>query len=125
MAKTILLLRGCYYVFFYLALPVWTDVVVVVSGSSAPVAAAGCGRARDPLLLRAARGEVVERFPVWMMRQAGRHMLAYQNLAVRYPTFRQRSETPDISRTISLQPLERCKFSFFFNKILNFFFVLN
>lgn len=29
---------------------------------------------QDPLLLRAARGEVVEAVPVWMMRQAGRHI---------------------------------------------------
>ena len=29
---------------------------------------------QDPLLLRAARGEKVESVPVWMMRQAGRHM---------------------------------------------------
>eukprot|EP00536_Pseudo-nitzschia_multiseries_P009625 jgi/Psemu1/319672/estExt_fgenesh1_pm.C_2730002 len=61
----------------------------------------------EPLLLRAARGENVERTPVWMMRQAGRHMQAYRNLLNQYPTFRQRSETPDVSMEISLQPLER------------------
>ena len=32
---------------------------------------------QDPLLLRAARGEVVESVPVWMMRQAGRHIKVF------------------------------------------------
>jgi len=57
-----------------------------------------------PLLVRAARGEPVERTPVWMMRQAGRHMHAYRDLCAFHPTFRERSETASLSTTISLQP---------------------
>ena len=34
---------------------------------------------QDPLLLRAARGEVVESVPVWMMRQAGRHIKVFSD----------------------------------------------
>ena len=37
---------------------------------------------QDPLLLRAARGEEVERVPVWMMRQAGRHMQSYRDVSL-------------------------------------------
>lgn len=58
----------------------------------------------DPLLLRAARGEDVERVPVWMMRQAGRHMQIYRDLVKNHPTFRERSENPDLATEISLQP---------------------
>jgi uroporphyrinogen decarboxylase len=58
----------------------------------------------EPLLLRAARGEQVERPPVWMMRQAGRYMKAYRDLREKYPSFRQRSEIPDVAIEVSLQP---------------------
>ena len=57
-----------------------------------------------PLLLRAVRGEEVERPPVWMMRQAGRYMKSYQELCKKYPSFRERSEIPELSIEISLQP---------------------
>jgi uroporphyrinogen decarboxylase len=59
-----------------------------------------------PLLLRAARGEPVERPPVWMMRQAGRYMKVYRDLRDRHPGFRERSENPDLSYEISMQPFE-------------------
>ena len=71
--------------------------------SSASDAAAGT---QAPLLVRAARGEKVEKTPVWMMRQAGRHMKVYRDLVSEYPTFRERSETPEVSKAVSLQPWE-------------------
>ncbi len=57
-----------------------------------------------PLLLRAARGETLERPPVWMMRQAGRYMKAYRDLREKYPSFRERSEIPEVAIQVSLQP---------------------
>lgn len=73
---------------------------------AAASAALGLKMEEDPLLLRAARGEKVEYTPVWMMRQAGRHMQVYRDLVKKYPTFRERSEIPEISTEISLQPWE-------------------
>ncbi|MFB2969138.1 uroporphyrinogen decarboxylase [Aerosakkonema sp. BLCC-F183] len=57
-----------------------------------------------PYLLRAARGEVLDRPPVWMMRQAGRYMKVYRDLRDKYPSFRDRSENPELAIEISLQP---------------------
>mmetsp|Transcript_11109 Transcript_11109/g.20358 ORF Transcript_11109/g.20358 Transcript_11109/m.20358 type:complete len:392 (-) Transcript_11109:22-1197(-) len=62
------------------------------------------GNAVDPLLIRAARGEKTERVPVWMMRQAGRHIKEYRDLCKKYPTFRERSEIPEVAVEVSLQP---------------------
>lgn len=63
----------------------------------------------DPLLIRAARGERTERTPVWMMRQAGRHIKEYRDLCKKYPTFRERSEIPEVAVEVSLQPWRNYK----------------
>ncbi|XVF18655.1 hypothetical protein REPUB_Repub11eG0041500 [Reevesia pubescens] len=60
----------------------------------------------DPLLVKAARGDAVNRPPAWMMRQAGRYMAVYRKLAEKHPSFRERSETTDLIVEISLQPWE-------------------
>lgn len=59
--------------------------------------------ASDPLLLRTARGERVERTPVWLMRQAGRYMADFRKFSDKIP-FRERSETSSIAVELSLQP---------------------
>ena len=63
----------------------------------------------SPLLLRTALGEKVERPPVWMMRQAGRYMKIYRDLRDKYPSFRERSENPELSHEISMQPFHAFK----------------
>lgn len=54
------------------------------------------------ILIRAARGEVTERTPVWLMRQAGRYMAAFRAYSTKYG-FRERSETPEMAIELSLQ----------------------
>jgi uroporphyrinogen decarboxylase len=60
----------------------------------------------NDLLLRAARGERTERPPVWLMRQAGRHLPEYRRLRAEY-SFREAIEDPEVAAEITLQPWER------------------
>ena len=59
---------------------------------------------KNDRFLRALSRQPVDRTPVWMMRQAGRHMQVYRDLVKEYPTFRQRSEIAEVATEISLQP---------------------
>lgn len=81
-----------------------TTVVNSAVDESVSTGSSSGAATQDPLLIRAARGEKVERTPVWMMRQAGRHIQEYRDLCKKYPTFRQRSEIPEVAVEVSLQP---------------------
>ncbi len=63
---------------------------------------------KNDLILKALRGEEVERPPVWMMRQAGRYLPEYMKLREKY-TFFERVETPDLATEITMQPIRRFK----------------
>ena len=49
------------------------------------------------LLVRAFKGESVERTPVWLMRQAGRYMKDFRVYSEKYGLPRERSETTEIA----------------------------
>ena len=61
---------------------------------------------KQKLLLRALRGESVERTPVWLMRQAGRVLPEYRALKEEHGFIKMVS-TPELAAQVTLQPIER------------------
>ncbi|HET8605586.1 MAG TPA: uroporphyrinogen decarboxylase family protein, partial [Gaiellaceae bacterium] len=59
-----------------------------------------------PLLVRAARREMVERTPVWFMRQAGRSLPEYREIRRRHTLFEIVAQ-PELCAEVTLQPVRR------------------
>ena len=60
----------------------------------------------EPLLVRAARREEVERTPVWFMRQAGRSLPEYRAIREQHAFF-DVAHTPELCAEVTLQPVRR------------------
>ncbi|MDZ7799221.1 MAG: uroporphyrinogen decarboxylase [Trueperaceae bacterium] len=60
----------------------------------------------NDLFLRAVRGEDTERAPIWLMRQAGRHLPEYRALKERH-AFWELARTPELAAEVTLQPVRR------------------
>ncbi|CAB4709465.1 MAG: uroporphyrinogen decarboxylase [Actinobacteria bacterium] len=60
----------------------------------------------DPLLVRTARREVVERTPVWFMRQAGRSLPEYRAIREKHAFF-EVNRSAELTAEVTLQPVRR------------------
>ena len=61
---------------------------------------------QNDLLLRAAKGEKVERIPVWLMRQAGRILPEYRAVRASLSGFKELVETPERAAEVTIQPVD-------------------
>jgi uroporphyrinogen decarboxylase len=61
---------------------------------------------QNDLILRAARGENIERYPVWLMRQAGRILPEYRAVRSKLSGFKELVETPEFAAEVTIQPVD-------------------
>ncbi|MFC5412345.1 uroporphyrinogen decarboxylase [Larkinella bovis] len=61
---------------------------------------------QNDLLLRAARGENVERVPIWLMRQAGRILAEYRAVREKAGSFINLATTPELAAEVTIQPVD-------------------
>ena len=60
----------------------------------------------NDLYLRASRGEKIERYPVWLMRQAGRILPEYRAVRASVSGFKELAETPKLAAEVTVQPVD-------------------
>jgi uroporphyrinogen decarboxylase len=58
-------------------------------------------------MIRALKGEVLERPPFWLMRQAGRYLPEYREVRKQSKNFLNFCYSPDLAVEVTLQPLRR------------------
>jgi uroporphyrinogen decarboxylase len=61
---------------------------------------------KNDLLLRAAKGEQVERPPVWLMRQAGRFLSEYRAVRAKAGSFKAMIANPEHAAEVTIQPVD-------------------
>lgn len=61
---------------------------------------------QNDLLLRAARGQAVERVPVWTMRQAGRILKEYRKVREKAGSFIALAKNPEMAAEVTIQPVD-------------------
>ncbi|MDH3709577.1 MAG: uroporphyrinogen decarboxylase [Cyclobacteriaceae bacterium] len=61
---------------------------------------------QNDLLIRAAKGEYVERTPVWLMRQAGRILPEYRAIRNQMKSFLELVQTPQLAAEVTIQPVD-------------------
>ncbi|MCR9252034.1 MAG: uroporphyrinogen decarboxylase [bacterium] len=61
---------------------------------------------KNDLILRAAKGEAVERTPVWLMRQAGRILPEYRAVRSSLSGFIELVTTPHLAAEVTIQPVD-------------------
>jgi uroporphyrinogen decarboxylase len=64
------------------------------------------GNLKNDLVLRAAKGQHVERTPVWVMRQAGRVLSPYRAVRQKAGSFIQLVKTPELAAEVTIQPVD-------------------
>ena len=64
---------------------------------------------QNDLILRTIKGEATERYPVWLMRQAGRILPEYRSVRSSLSGFKELVETPERAAEVTIQPVDILK----------------